>query len=289
MPRLIINADDFGLTAGVNRAITEAHTSGVVTSSTLMANSAAFDQAVAAAKTSPNLGVGCHVMLLDGAPLEPPDNVRSLLARVNSPRFVAGISEFARRALRGKLQAEEIYAEALAQMRKIQAADIKLTHFDSHKHTHIFPQVLRPLLRAAKEAGVPAVRNPFAPLRAMVSAHLLRRPKLWGRTSQVYALQAFAARFREEVAAAGLRTTDGTFGVLATGALDEKLFNAIIGSIPDGTWEFVCHPGYNDADLAAVATRLRASRQSELRILTSSAARERLQQLGIELINFADL
>src|SRR5712675_932125 len=252
MPRLIINADDLGLTAGVNRAITEAHHGGVLTSSTLIANSAAVDQAVAAAKTSPKLGVGCHVVLVDGAPLLPTDIVRSLLVNANTPRFVTGISEFARRALRGKLEAEEVYAEALAQMRKIQAAGIRLTHFDSHKHTHMFPQVLRPLLRAAKKASVPAVRNPFVPLRAIVSAHLLRRPKLWGRTSQVYALQAFAARFREEVAAAGLRTTDGTFGVLATGALDEKLFNAIIGSIPEGTWEFVCHPGYNDVDLAGV-------------------------------------
>jgi predicted glycoside hydrolase/deacetylase ChbG (UPF0249 family) len=144
-------------------------------------------------------------------------------------------------------------------------------------------------LRAAKEAGIPAVRNPFVPLRAVVFAHLLRRPKLWRRTSQVYALQAFAARFRDEVAAAGLHTTDGTFGVISTGALDEQLFDAIIGSIPEGTWEFVCHPGYNDADLRAVATRLRDSRESELRILTSPAARTRLQQLGIELINFSAL
>jgi predicted glycoside hydrolase/deacetylase ChbG (UPF0249 family) len=289
MPRLIINADDFGLTAGVNRAISEAHRAGIVTSSTLMANSPAFDQAVVSAKACQKLGVGCHVMLVDAAPLSPADTVRSLLANPKSPHFVSGISAFAHRALRGMLQPDEIFSEALAQMRKIQAAGIRLTHFDSHKHTHIFPQVLRPLLRAAKEAGVPAVRNPFAPLRAVVSAHLLRRPKLWARTSQVGALQAFAARFREEVAAAGLRTTDGTFGVLATGALDDKLFNAIIASIPEGTWEFVCHPGYNDADLSAVATRLRASRESELRILTSPSARDRLKQLEMELINFSQL
>src|SRR3954463_2179271 len=217
MPRLIINADDFGLTRGVNRAIIEAHHSGIVTSATLMANSAAGDQAVASVKTSPSLGIGCHVMLVDGAPLLPPDSVRSLLDGTGS-RFITGISGFAYRALNGKLRPDEISSEALAQMRKIQSTGIKLTHFDTHKHTHMFPQVLRPLLRAAKEAGIPAVRNPFVPLRAVVFAHLLRRPKLWRRTSQVYALQAFAARFRDEVAAAGLRTTDGTFGVLSTGA-----------------------------------------------------------------------
>ena len=102
-------------------------------------------------------------------------------------------------------------------------------------------------------------------------------------------LQGFAARFRSDVAAAGLRTTDGTLGVLVTGVLNETFFNAIIGSIPEGTWEFVCHPGYNDADLGRVNTRLRASRESELRVLTSPSARSLLQQHRIELISYAEL
>jgi predicted glycoside hydrolase/deacetylase ChbG (UPF0249 family) len=145
------------------------------------------------------------------------------------------------------------------------------------------------LLRAAKEAGVRAVRNPFAPVKALGWAHLFRRPKLWVRYSEVSALRGFAERFHSEVRAAGLKTTNGTFGVIVTGALNESLFTAIIGSIPEGTWEFVCHPGYNDAELDRVNTRLRASREAELRVLTSSDSVRLLQNQGIEQITYGEL
>jgi predicted glycoside hydrolase/deacetylase ChbG (UPF0249 family) len=86
-----------------------------------------------------------------------------------------------------------------------------------------------------------------------------------------------------------MRTTDGTFGIIATGALDQKLFNAIIGSIPEGTWEFVCHPGYNDADLDKIATRLRTSRDAERNVLTSDESKQRIAEHGIQLISYADI
>ena len=157
MRRLIINADDFGLTAGVNRAIVEAHEKGVVSSATLMANGPAFAQAVSLAQSMPRLGVGCHVVLVDGAPLLPQTQVHSLLDRsgnsTGDPRFREGISRFGALAMLGRLAADEIEAEATAQIRKLQASGIPVTHLDSHKHTHLFPSVLRPLLRAAKIAA----------------------------------------------------------------------------------------------------------------------------------------
>jgi len=286
--RLIINADDFGLTRGVNRAIAECHAAGAVTSATLMANSQAFDDAVAIARAHPALRIGCHTMLVDGAPLTPPQDVASLCVR-DTGVFREGIGGFAQAALSNRLHAEEITAEAAAQMRKIQAAGIELTHFDTHKHTHMFPRVLRPLLRAARECGVRAVRNPFAPIKALAFATFLKRPRLWKRYTEVRALRSFAGAFQREVEDAGLRTTQGTFGIIATGALDQRLFDAIIGSIPEGTWELVCHPGYNDPDLDAVATRLRASRVEEKKVLTSPESRETLRRNQIQLISFADI
>src|SRR5207253_5735941 len=123
-------------------------------------------------------------------------------------------------AIRGGFSPDDVEAEATAQFRKVKGAGIAATHFDTHKHTHMFPQVLRPLLRAANAAGIPAVRNPFAPVKPLAYAHLFRRPRLWTRFSQVKLLRAYADRFRREVAAAGLATTDGTFGIVVTGALD---------------------------------------------------------------------
>jgi len=283
--RLIINADDFGLTEGINRAIAECHDTGVVTSTTLMANSAAFDDAVAIAKSYSKLRVGCHVELIDGTPMTDCPSLRA----DGHPRFRGKIMEFAHLALRGRLNPDEIAVEALAQMRKIQAAGLELTHFDTHKHTHMFPKVLRPLLRAAKECGVRAVRNPFAPVKALAVATILRRPKLWVRYTEVRALRSFAGAFAREVEDAGMKTTLGTFGIIATGGLDQQLFDAIIGCVPEGTWEFVCHPGYNDADLAQVLTRLHASREQEMAVLTSAQSRQTLERHRIQLISFADL
>jgi hopanoid biosynthesis associated protein HpnK len=288
--RLIVNADDFGFTAGVNRAIVEAHRHGIVTSSTLMANGPAFDDAVRLAQTAPNLSIGCHVVLIDGQPVLDVRSVRSLASvRSGTAGFRNNLKLFIARALTGRLDSGEIEAEVTAQIRKLQLAGIDVSHVDTHKHTHLFPAVLRPLLRAAKACGVRAIRNPFGPRRPLRSGELLARPKLWTRYAEVQVLRTLAARFRDSAQSAGLQTTDGTLGIEVTGALDEKLFRAIAEVIPDGTWEFVCHPGYDDDDLKSSNTRLRESREAELRVLTMPEARELLSNQGISLISYRDL
>lgn len=303
MRRLIVNADDFGYTAGVNRGILEAHSHGVVTSSTLMANGPAFSDAVRLAGTVPQLSVGCHVVLIDGQPMLDPEIIPSLVGQNNvdqeqnrntnrdsgSARFRDGIRGFALRALAGRLDSREIEAEATAQIRKLQAAGIAVSHLDTHKHTHLFPRVLRPLLQAGAACGVRALRNPFGPRRPLRSGQLLARPGLWTRHAEMRVLQGFAASFRATAEKEGFATPDGTLGVEVTGVLDETLFRAIATCIPEGTWEFVCHPGYNDADLGAAKTRLRESRETELHALTLPEARNTLSQAGIDLISYRDL
>jgi len=290
MRRLIVNADDFGFTSGVNRAVVEAHTRGIVTSATLMANGAAFSEAAQLAKTIPSMSVGCHVVLIDGQPVLDSNQLSTLTNRHPAARvFRNGLKTFAGRAIAGRLNPEEIEAEATAQIRKIQATGITVSHLDTHKHTHLFPAVLRPLLRAAQACGVRALRNPFGPRRPLQSRHLLARPSLWTRYAEVRILRRFASRFREAVDGRGFVTPDGTLGVEVTGVLDETLFHAIAQSIPEGTWEFVCHPGYNDAELQSAKTRLRESREAELSVLTLPAARSVLVQEGIALISYQDL
>jgi predicted glycoside hydrolase/deacetylase ChbG (UPF0249 family) len=288
--RLIVNADDLGLTRGVNRGIFETISGGIVTSTTLMANSAAFEDAVEKARSSAGkpASVGCHVLLIDGEPISAATSVKSLLQN-GSGVFQTKLMPFVSLATRGKISADEIELEATAQFRKLQGAGIPISHFDTHKHTHIFPAVFQPLLRAAKACGVKAVRNPFAPVKPLAFAHLVRRPKLWKRYSQVKILRRYEDAFLRAVAGAGLKTTDGSFGVVSTGHLDHKLFAAIMGCLPEGTWEFVCHPGYSDKELDGVQTRLRESRDTERQVLTSQAAREILRQQGVELISYDQL
>ena len=286
MRRLIVNADDFGFTSGVSRAIVEAHSCGIVTSSTLMANGHAFGEAVQLAKSAPGLSVGCHVVLIDGEPVLDASQLGTL---TDSQRFRDGLKTFAARALMGRMKGCEVEAEARAQIHKIQSAGVSVSHVDTHKHTHIFPLVLRPLLRAARDCGVRAVRNPFGPRFPLRSGQLLARPNLWTRFAEVRVLSRFAGQFRSAVAAEGFATPDGTLGIEVTGTLDETLFQAIAQSIPVGTWEFVCHPGYNDPELAAARTRLRESRELELRVLTMPQARELLAINGIQLISYREL
>ena len=290
MRRLIVNADDFGLTAGVNRAIVEAHTHGIVTSSTLMANGRAFDDAVRLAKTVPRLSVGCHVLLIDGEPVLDAKRLPSITsAHSRGARFRDGLKSFAIRALAGRLDPGEIEAEASAQIRKLQSSGVGVSHLDTHKHTHLFPAVLPPLLRAARACGVRAIRNPFGPRKPLKSSELLMRPNLWTRYAEVRILSALASKFRDAVKREDVVTPDGTLGIVVTGALDEKLFRGIAAVVPEGTWEFVCHPGYYDDDLKSAKTRLRASRETELRVLTMPQARVLLLQQGIELVSYRSL
>jgi predicted glycoside hydrolase/deacetylase ChbG (UPF0249 family) len=230
------------------------------------------------------------VVLIDGQPVLGANQVSTLSnGDPTAPLFRNDLKIFAARAVVGRLNPEEIEAEATAQIRKIQATGIPVSHLDTHKHTHLFPTVLRPLLRAARACGIRALRNPFGPRRPLQSRHLLARPSLWTRYAEVRILRSFAGKFREAVDRQGFLTPDGTLGIEVTGALDETLFRAIAQAIPEGTWEFVCHPGYNDDDLRAANTRLRESRETELRALTLPGARSLLAEEGIALISYRDL
>jgi len=294
--RLIVNADDLGMTTGINRAIAEGCEKGIISSATLMATSKAFDDAVARVRElqirKPHFSVGCHVVLLDGDPILPPERVASLLeltSKAGTAQLRSSLTGFARSALTGRLKPEEIEAEANAQFERIQAAGLTLTHFDCHKHAHMFPDILGPSLRAAKARGIRAIRNPFGRLFPLPVGRLLRSPKLWARFAEMSGLRQFAASFRREVEKQGLRTPDGSVGVLVTGELDQSYFTCIAENLPEGTWEFVCHPGYYDADLDQARTRLRQSRELELGILTSPESKAALQRRGIELISYHEL
>jgi predicted glycoside hydrolase/deacetylase ChbG (UPF0249 family) len=277
--RLILNADDFGLTAGVNRAIIELHWAGSLTSATLMAKAAATEAAIEIARSAPSLGAGCHVVLVDGEPVLPADELLTLVVS-STGRFHPTLGAFLKRLSTGRIRSTEIEAETAAQIALLQKRGLRLTHIDTHKHTHMFPAVLRPVLRAAKAAGIRAIRNPFEPawsLRATPGAPFIRR-------TEVRLLRLFEPAFRRIVAEEGFTTTDGAIGVLATGTLDESTVNSLLRNLPPGVWELVSHPGYNDADLARAHTRLLASRETERNALQIIA-----HLPDLELISFAAL
>jgi len=288
--QLIVNADDFGLTAGVNRAIVETHSAGIVSSATLMANGAAFDDAVERARAAPALSVGCHVVLVDGTPVSEPAAVDTLLAiRSAEPdKFHSRLPAVAARAVFGGFDPDQLVEEITGQIRTIQSAGLAPTHLDTHKHTHVFPEILAALVRAARICGVPALRNPFVPLAAVSATQFAGQPRLWKRYGQVRMLRSFARQFRVKVRRAGLLTPDGIVGVVETGSFNNSLLRQALANLPEGTWELVCHPGYDDADLRAARTRLLESRDQERRLLLSEDLRTFLQEQKIRLIGYRE-
>ena len=194
---------------------------------------------------------------------------------------------FVRDLMLGRIREGEIEREAVAQISALQQLGIRVSHVDTHKHTHMFPRVLRPLVRAALVCGVRAIRNPFEPewSRRATLASGARGSAV--RRGGAAGLGRFRGQFTREVRGAGLRTTAGALGVLATGVLDERVLLSLLHAAEahEGTWELVCHPGYHDPARDAAATRLRGEREVERQALLAAAR----AAPGLTRISFADL
>lgn len=268
MPQLIVNADDYGLTPGINAAIQALFDKRALTSATLMAAAPKAGAAMSFAHQHASFGVGCHIVLLDGDPVAPPSEVASLL-RPSSTSFYPTLGEFLRALFAGRIRPEHIEREAAAQLTLLANSGIQPTHVDTHKHTHMFPDVLNGVLRAAKSAGLRAIRNPFEPAWSVAATK--SAPRL--RKTEVNILRGlYCKRFEHAVQQAGLATTGGTIGIAATGSLDASTLRDILQAMPAGTWELVCHPGHVDEALHQVTTRLRESREIEFESLQDLAS-----------------
>src|SRR5690349_464161 len=212
MRYLIVNADDFGMTSGVNRAVIEAHTHGIVTSTTLMANMPAFDDAVRLAKAHPNLGVGLHFNVTQGRPVAEAARVRSLLDERGE--FFGTSTAILRRALAGRVRWQEVEIEFCAQVEKVLNAGLKLTHVDSHKHAHALQQVSCVIALAVGRYRINAVWLPREQWRFEslgTSGKLMRRS--YAALGLAQLCRIGPARLRRAV----IRTTETFFGVTHTG------------------------------------------------------------------------
>jgi len=267
--QLVVNADDFGFTCDVNQGIVEAHCQGILTATTLMANGAAFDDAISRARESPLLDIGCHLVLIGGKSL-----VTGRAYPASVPRLI------------GALACREIrpYDEFRAQIQKIVDAGIEPTHLDTHKHTHLAPPVLDALARLSEEFGIRWVRRPFDfPLNALRGAV----PSLKRLTSDMLGL--LRRPVRRVLDRHGCRTTDHFAGFQITGRFHVKELVELIALLPEGSTEFMCHPGRCGADLRAAHTRLKESRERELEALMAPEVREALTRCEVELVNYSGL
>ncbi len=265
----MVNADDFGFTPDVNQGIVEAHRGGILTATTVMANGAAFDDAVRLARETPTLDIGCHLVLIGG---------HSIVSGKAFPPTVGRlVAAVARREIR-------IYDELAAQVRRIVAAGIRPTHLDTHKHTHLAPPVLEAVARVSQEFGIRWVRRPFDfPLNAAAGAAPLAMRLANG------AMKLLRGRFHRVLEEYGCRTTDHFAGFQMTGRMRTAELVELLELVPEGTTELMCHPGRCGAALRQAPTRLKESREGELEALMAAETRAALERNGIELVNYGGL
>ena len=270
MRTLIVNADDFGFAHDVNAGIIEAHERGILTATTLMANGAAFEDAVRLAKRCPTLDVGCHLVLIGG---------RSLLGTAHE--FPRNLQEFLRAVCTRSIRP---YEELKAQIERILGAGLEPRHLDSHKHTHLLPPVLDAVARLSEEYGIRWVRRPFDfPLSG--GAEAVPRLKRWTSRS----LSALRRKVHRHLEKHGCRTTDYFAGFQLTGRFRSEELKRLFRSLPAGTTEFMCHPGRCTEELQGCETRLKQSREMELEALVDPEVRAVLAEEGIRLARYRDL
>ena len=286
MKKLILNADDFGYTRGINEAIARAHREGVLTSTTLMANGAAFEDAVERAKRLPELGVGCHFVLVGGNSVANPEEIPSLASREG--KLPESLPALVARVTSGKIRGEDIEREFRAQIAKIRRAGIEPTHFDSHKHTHAHPRVFAAIAAAAREAGIRRVRNPFERLRD--SRMLLKGVPLFSKQFLATMAARISARpFRRILEREGLSAPDRFLGLAITGGIGPEVLRRMTAATGEGVTEIMLHPGLYDEELRATGTRLNAQRETELGALLDPGVKELMEREGVRRVTFREL
>jgi chitin disaccharide deacetylase len=283
---LIVNADDLGWTEGVNRGIAEAHRHGLVTSTSLLANGRAFQSGLEVAKENRELGVGVHLNLSDGPPTANADQVKGLLNTAGS--LDAGPESLLLRIASRSLPMDEVEREWDAQITKICDAGIEPTHVDGHKHVQMLPGLFEIALRLAKKHGIRAIRvsHEASKLRASLASGGENSGVVLKQGVQARGLKLLARDARKMAARAGLATTDYFCGIAQTGELTREGVERLLETLPEGTTELMCHPGYADEDLRGSATRLQQSRQVELEILTDEGIRKLVATQGIRLLSY---
>jgi chitin disaccharide deacetylase len=287
MKELILNADDFGLTLGVNEGIIRAHREGILTSTTLMANAPAFDDAVRRAGENPALGVGVHLVLIGGLPVAPRQQIASLVD--NNAQLPRSLAAFVTKVSSGFVRPQHIENELLAQIEKVRAAGIEPSHVDTHKHTHAHPRVMESVARAAQACGIKRIRRPFEDLRDSWNStredRAARVPQLAAAVAAHLASHSFDAICRRH----GLCSPDRFLGLALTGNIGVAALRSLIDTVSDGSSEIMLHPGICDPDLAQTGSRLQMQRQKELEALLAPELRNLLAARGIRLISYREV
>jgi len=269
--RLIVNADDFGLSHSVNAAVIRAHREGILTSASLMVNEPGFGEAVKLARENPKLGVGLHLTLLMGHSALPREKILGLVnsrGEFSNNPIRAGMAYFFIRSLR-----EQLRAEIHAQFEKFHTSGLPLDHVNGHLHLHLHPVIFRILMDDAEKLGIRRMRftrDCLARSRRMTSG------RWFYRVSHAAIYEWLSSRAREPLRQRGIKHAQITFGLLQNARVDEDYVLKLLPELPPGDSELYSHPSLDKF-------------KHEFDALVSPRLKTRVNELGIELIRYQDL
>jgi len=276
LKRLIVTADDFGLSVPVNEAVENAHTQGVLTTTCLMVGEDAVEDAVRRAKENAKLAVGLHVVVVCGKSVLPHDEIPDLVdgqGNFDTNLVRAGFRYFFLPKVRRQLA-----LEIEAQYRAFQKTGLYLDHVNAHNHMHVHPTVLGLILQVGRAYGLSAVRIPAETFTIRSIANLIE--KLF--------LAPWLALVKARVRRAGLRYNDQIFGIRDSGRMTRDRLLSIIGQLPDGVTEVFSHPAtrrWEGIDPAAMDYGF----EEEYEALLDTDVRNAIAESGSELISFRDI
>lgn len=269
--RLIVNADDFGLSPSVNAAVIRAHAEGILTTASLMVNEPGFDEAVKLARDNPRLGVGLHLTLLMGHATLPPEKIPGLVnlrGEFNNSAVGGGMNYFFRRSLR-----EPLRAEIQAQFDKFHATGLTLDHVNSHLHLHLHPVIFKILM---EDADKHRIRHLRLTRDCLSRSRRMAGGRWFYRASHATIYEWLSRRARKPLRQRGIKHAQITFGLLQDSRVDEEYVLKLLPGLPAGDSELYSHPSLDKF-------------KHEFDALVSPRVRKLVNQLGIRLIRYQDL
>ena len=269
--RLIVNADDFGLSTSVNTAVIRAHCDGILTTASLMVNEPGLDEAVALAKQNPKLGVGLHLSLLCGRAALSPEKIPGLVnprGEFSENPVATGFRYFFQRGLQQQLR-----AEIHAQFEKFRATGLPLDHVNGHLHLHLHPTVFRILMDDAEKLGIRRLRLTHEPF--WMDVPLASGRRLY-RSTHAAIYFCLSWRAQSALRRKNIRHTQRVFGLLQNAHMNEDYLLKLLSVLPVGDSELYSHPSLDEF-------------KHEFDALVSPRVKELVNKLGIELIRYQDL
>ena len=273
--KLIVNADDFGLSEAANEGIVHAHRNGIVTATSIMANGSAFEHAIDLARATPALDLGVHLTLVGEKPVLDPQTIPSLVGE--DGRLLDSSRSFARRYMAGRIDRADVQRELTAQMEKVQQQRLPITHLDGHQHLHLFPRVFDVTVDLARTHQIDWIRIPNEPLKG----YMFGAPAGWPRVLELLAVKHFCRRAvrRWPMRAAGFA------GFYHGGRLNRRNLATVLRRLPaGGLCELMCHPSLDDPN--SPYAHWGYAWADEVDALTDPQTRRYLQQNGVELTSY---